>query len=102
VGGGVFMWRANAKVAEEAHQRRIPIEKGIASLRMAAGEIDGLKTLTLTHSAGMKSLLAALKQTAPTDYCQFSAESKDALGALINHVRTLSALLNKTILAKAA
>lgn len=101
VGGGVFMWRANAKVAEEAHQRRIPIEKGIASLRLAASEIDGLKTLTQNHSAGMNSLLAQLRQTAPTDYAQFSAANKDALGALINHVRALSALLNKTILAKA-
>ena len=65
-------------------------------------ELSGVtKTLTQNHSAGMNSLLAQLRQTAPTDYAQFSAANKDALGALINHVRALSALLNKTILAKA-
>ncbi|MCX4177377.1 MULTISPECIES: hypothetical protein [Paraburkholderia] len=102
VGGGIFVSRANAKVATDAHDRRIPIEKGIASLRVAAGEIEGLKNLTLTHTIGMKSLLGKLQQTAPADYGQFSAESKEALGALINHVRSLSTLLNKTILSNAS
>ncbi|QIN62588.1 hypothetical protein SBC1_26040 [Caballeronia sp. SBC1] len=101
VGGGLFVWRANGKVATDAHERRIPIEKGIASLRIAAGEIDGLKHLTLIHTIGMKSLLGKLQQTAPADYGQFSTESKEALGALINHVRSLSALLNKTVLSNA-
>ncbi|WP_430226928.1 hypothetical protein [Paraburkholderia tropica] len=102
VGGGLFVWHSNGKVAEEAHAKRIPIEKGIASLKMAASEIGALKHLTLTHSIGMKSLLGKLKQSAPTDYNQFSAQNKEALGALINHVRSLSALLNKTILSNAS
>jgi hypothetical protein len=102
VGGGIFMSRANAKVAADAHERRIPIEKGIASLRMAAREIDGLKNLTFIHATGMKSLLTKLERTAPADYGQFSAEDKDALAALINHVRSLSSLLNKTIMSNAS
>jgi hypothetical protein len=102
VGGGLFVWHSNGKVAEEAHAKRVPIEKGIASLKVAAAEIDALKHLTLTHSIGMKSLLGKLKRSAPTDYKQFSAENKEGLGALINHVRSLSALLNKTILSNAS
>jgi hypothetical protein len=102
VGGGLFVWHSNGKVAEEAHAKRVPIEKGIASLKMAAAEIEILKHLTLTHTVGMKSLLGKLKRTAPTDYGQFSAENKDALGSLINHVRSLSSLLNKTIMSNAS
>jgi hypothetical protein len=50
----------------------------------------------------MKSLLGKLQRTAPADYNQFSAENKEALGALINHVSSLSKLLNKTILSEAS
>ncbi|OXC78746.1 hypothetical protein BSU04_10310 [Caballeronia sordidicola] len=50
----------------------------------------------------MKSLLGKLKRAAPANYRQFSAENKETLGALINHVRSLSTLLNKTILANAS
>ncbi|WP_089160436.1 hypothetical protein [Caballeronia sordidicola] len=102
VGGGLFVWRANGKVAADAHERRIPIEKGTASLRIAAAEIEGLRNLTHTHTIGMKSLLGKLKRAAPANYRQFSAENKETLGALINHVRSLSTLLNKTILANAS
>jgi hypothetical protein len=102
IGGGVFMWHSNGKVAEEAHAKREPIEKGIASFRIAAGEIEVLRHLTLTHTVGMKSLLGKLQRTAPADYNQFSAENKEALGALINHVSSLSKLLNKTILSEAS
>lgn len=97
-GGGLFMWHKNGKIAEEAHGKRLTIEKGIASLKIAAHEIDKLKHLTHMHAFGMKSLLGKLKQTAPTDYARFSTQEKEAIGALINHVRTLSSLLNKTIL----
>lgn len=100
-GGGIFMWHKNRKIAEEAHGKRLTIEKGIRSLKIAAAEIDKLMWLTQTQVSGMKQLLGKLKQSTPTDYNQFSAQDKENLGALINHVRTLSSLLNKTILSNA-
>lgn len=101
-GGGLFMWHKNGQIAEEAHDRRLAIEKGIASLKIAAGEIEALHHLTLLQVIGMKALFSRLKQSAPTDYTQFSTQDKEAIGALINHVRTLSTLLNKTIFSKAS
>jgi len=42
-------------------------------------------------------MLAHLKREAPTDYNQFNQAMRQCIAALINHVRSLSELLNKKV-----
>lgn len=97
-GGAVYYSRANAKVAEEANAKRLPVEAEIRSLKHAATEITKLLDLTKQHTDGMKMLLKTLQNAAPGDYRKFSAEQKSQIGALVNHVHMLSHLLNKKII----
>ena len=97
VGGAVYVSHANSKMIEEANQKLKPIEAGICTLKVATREILGLCTLTSTHVRGMETNFDRLRQAAPKSYANFSAEQKSMLAALINHVHSLSELLNKTI-----
>lgn len=96
-GGAAYVAHANAKTAEEADAKRIPIEAEIRSLKHAAVEITKLLDLTKTHTDGMQVLLKGLKDEAPNDYRKFSTDQKSQIGALVNHVHILSHLLNKKI-----
>jgi hypothetical protein len=96
-GGAAYVAQANKKTAEEANEKRLPIEAEIRSLKHAAVEITKLLDLTTQHTDGMKSLLKSLKHDAPRDYRKFSSQQKSQIGALVNHVQTLSHLLNKKI-----
>lgn len=98
VGGAAYVAHANSKVVEEANEKLKPIEAGIGSLKVAIQEILKLRDLTRDHVSGMKNLFSQLQETAPSSYSEFSAEHKQMLAALINHVHSLAALLNKTIL----
>jgi len=98
VGGAVYVAHSNNKVVEEANEKLKPIEAGIGSLMIAAREIIKLRDLTGEHVSGMKNLFGRLKEIAPASYSDFNTEQKQMLAALINHVHSLAALLNKTIL----
>lgn len=96
-GGATYVSRANAKTAEEANEKRRPIEAEIRAMEAAADEIRGLRNLTKKHVKGMKSLLSVLKEDAPNDYAQFDDHQKNRLIALVNHVRVLGQLLNQKV-----
>lgn len=97
VGGAAYVAHANNKVVEEANAKLKPIEAGICALKVAIREILGLRDLTRQHVNGMTELFQQLQKCAPRSYADFSAEHKRMLAALINHVHSLTALLNKTI-----
>jgi hypothetical protein len=96
-GGATYVSRANAKTAEEADAKRLPIEAEIRSLKHAGVEITKLLELTREHANGMQSLLKALKRNSPNSYRKFTDKQKEQIGALVNHVQVLSELLNKKI-----
>lgn len=56
-----------------------------------------LKVLTSEHYQGTENIVDVLEKTAPRDYSQFNANQKAQLGALINHINSLSKLINKKI-----
>lgn len=99
VGSGLFARSQNRKIAEEANAKRKEIEIYNASMQAAVYEINKLITATDTHVKGVVKLLHNLTSNAPNDYQSFNAVQKEWLGALINHIHSLSALLNKKIVA---
>lgn len=97
VGGALMARSKNKKIAEEANSKRREIEKEIRKLEIAIREINRLLTLTVEHADGMTNLLKKLKSSTPSNYLSFSENDKDLLAAMINHVHSLSALLNKKV-----
>ncbi len=97
VGGTLFARSKNKASAEEANQKRRNIETETKKYKAAYEEITRLYSLTSEHVDGMKKLLAQLKAYAYSDYTQFESGHKNQLGALINHVRSLTELLNKKV-----
>ena len=97
IGGALFARSKNKAIAEEANKKRRDIEVYTREFETAHREIARLYSLTTEQVKGMNNLLGLLKSGAPSDYKSFSATDKDRLSALINHIRSLSALLNKKV-----
>ncbi|MDE2240557.1 MAG: hypothetical protein KGJ73_11620, partial [Rhodospirillales bacterium] len=97
VAAGLFARSRNRAIAEDAATETKKIRTHIAALSAAKLEINRLFNLTERHVDGVTVLLAQLKERAPGDYLEFSTVQKEWLGALINHVHSLSELLNKKV-----
>ena len=97
IGGGLLARNKNKKIAEKADQERKKIEVGIASMNTADHEISSLIYQTTIHTNGVKNLLFSLKKCAPNDYSTFESDHKESLASLINHIQSLSKLLNKKV-----
>ncbi len=97
IGGGLYASSKNKKIVQEANCKRKEIETKNAVLNAAKLEISEIYTLTKKHRNGVQKLLEELKNSTPKDYSAFSNEEKQKLGALINHINALSALLNRKV-----
>jgi hypothetical protein len=97
LGGGLFMSSKNKKIAQDVNKKRKEVETANASLKAANIEIKELINLTNEHQKGVLGLLNDLQNTAPNNYSLFKSSEKEKLTALINHINSLSALLNKKI-----
>lgn len=103
VGGVGYAAYANSKTADEANQKRVPVEAEIRSLKVVVQSVTELKDLTLAQIKGMKKLLRTLRdKRAVKNYRTMSQQDKEMLQALLVHVQTLGKLLNKTVDTKAA
>lgn len=94
---GIFARSRNRKLAEQATEEAKKIQGQTAMIVAAHAEVTGLIELTQKHSEGVSVLLKTLREQTPHNYLDFSADQKDKLAALINHVHSLSALLNKKV-----
>ncbi len=97
VAAGLFTRSRNRKIAEDAQEETKKIETHIAALTAAKLEVKRLYGLTERHIDGVNTLLDQLRERAPRNYLAFSTVEKEWLGALINHVHSLSELLNKKV-----
>lgn len=97
VGGVTYVARANNKIAKEAAEKLKPIEAGICTLKVSMQEISRLLDLTQEHTQGMRKIFKSLSKSTPHSYSDFDENQKEMLASLVNHVQSLSALLNKTI-----
>lgn len=97
IGGGLILSSKNKKIAQDINNKRKEVETANATLKASKLEIGELIDLTERHQKGLLSLLDDLKLKAPNDYSDFSSLFKEKLGALVNHIYSLSALMNKKI-----
>ncbi len=97
VGSGLFASSKNKEIAEEANKKRRNILTTHTKLKATHMEIDKLVSLTNSHNHGVNQLLKNLTESAPKDYHSFNGQQKDKLGALINHIESLTKLLNKKV-----
>jgi len=97
IGSGLFASSKNKDIAQKANKKRKEIETAKASLNVSKLEISKLSTLTKKHQNGVLKLLEELKNTAPKNYTVFTDDTKQKLGALINHINSLSALINRKV-----
>lgn len=97
LGGALYARSKNRELAEAANTQRKTVEAHSAALQVAAHEIEALLAATERHAAGVMALLEQLVVNAPADYRHFSDKQKEWLGALINHLHALGALLNKKV-----
>lgn len=98
VGSGVLWARAkNKRIAEQAYEEAAKALAGCHSLERALAEVNLLKVQTLDHANGASEQLTKLRMTAPHDYTLFDLECKQELAALVNNIRSLSQLLNKSV-----
>ncbi|MDA0134705.1 hypothetical protein L2D36_14210 [Vibrio harveyi] len=96
-GGGLLARKKNGEIARKAKAKEKEIRTHNAQLDVSSTEIKRLIDLTKQHSQSMKQILSSLVSIAPSDYSRFTEEHKLSLGALINHIRSLSELLNKSV-----
>lgn len=87
----------NKEIAQKANAQRKEIEVSISTLNAAEYEIKSLISQTQQHNNGVKELLAHLKAHASNNYMEFTTAQKEKLAALINHIQSLSKLLNKKV-----
>ncbi|OZY86047.1 hypothetical protein CBP51_03175 [Cellvibrio mixtus] len=97
VGAGLFARSKNGKVADQATAARKELEVHARTTQSTILEICRLLEQTRKHAKGMRKILATLKLGAPEDYNQFDLEMRQSIAALINHVNSLSMLLNKKV-----
>lgn len=99
LGSGIYCYSQNRRLAEEAAEKRMEVERHIRSLEAANRKIAKIQRNTAKVVEGCEGDLRWLK-TAPNDYRRFSKEQKQRLGVLINLVRALGALLNKEVMSR--
>jgi hypothetical protein len=97
IGGGLLLTSKNKKIAKEAYDTRARIETSIRTLSVAVVEIGEILSLTKQHIQGTESILLSIQAVAPSDYNEYSDAQKQMLGALINHIQSLTKLMNKKV-----
>lgn len=97
LGGLAYFSWSNSKAAEEAGLKRSEVTAAATKCKETLLVVKELSALTQRHASGLSTLLGRLKNELPGSYLQFSGEQLDALGALVNHVRSLGVLLNQTM-----
>lgn len=97
IGGTLLARRKNGKIIEQAKQEEKILLAHLSKLTVIDINVQQLLDLTKEHYEGVELITNHLAATAPKDYQEFNNEQKDKLGALINHIHSLSALINKKI-----
>lgn len=97
IGGGLLASSKNKKSAMEINEKDKEIQTQTKVLYASEKEVDSLIDLTNTHQEGILRLLNELKVSGGKNYSEFSVSEKEKVGALINHMASLSSLLNKKV-----
>lgn len=97
LGSVVYINGKNLEIAKEANEKLKEVEAVNEQLWHVSEKVTGLLNLTKQHKEGLLEMLYRLRYDAPTNYKQYSPEQKNILLALINNMRSFSALINQKI-----
>lgn len=86
----------NKRIAEEATEAALDLERNALAHRRSNNEIGELESLTRRHDEGAAAHLAWLRSNAPSSYDHFDATHKQELAAFINNIRSLGELLGRS------
>lgn len=101
-GGLVYFYYKNQQTIESANEARRSVERATNQILEARELVSQLLEQTTQHASGVRQLLDKLEgMSLPVSYWEFTTEQLEAIGALVNHVRSLSVLLNTTLEGKA-
>lgn len=89
--------RKNVKIAEKAWAEEKEVRANISQINVLLHSVEKTIVLTSDHYEGTRSILEQLTESAPKDYRQFDEDQRNKLGALINHINSLSKLINKNV-----
>jgi hypothetical protein len=102
-GGLVYFSYKNHKITESANEVRLVVEKATHQILEVRELVGKLLEQTTTHAAGVRGLLDQLEGAdLPASYRDFTASQLESVGALVNHVRSLSLLINQTVEGRSA
>jgi Rad3-related DNA helicase len=96
-GGTLLARRKNGKIIEEAHQEERRVRTETSKLLTMETHANKLKVITSKQYEGITNIINELVETAPNNYNKFTLEQCDKLGALKNHIESLSKLINKKL-----
>lgn len=97
IGGSLYASSKNKEIIQEANSKRKEIETANVILNTSKIEITELLILTNKHQFGVLKQLNELKKVAPENYMAFTNDQKLKLGSLVNHINSLTALINKKV-----
>ncbi len=95
--GAVLKSIENKRIAKEAIGQRERLMANIKELKVVSYEVYQIIKLTRMHIEGIEEILSGLQADAPRDYLHYSEQQKQKLGALINHIVSLSKLMQRRV-----
>ena len=96
-GSALFASSKNKKIAEEARNKAIEVEKMTRKFKRINSEILEIHTLTVEHGKGINKIYQKLLKTEKTDYNAFTPDEQYELGALVNDTKAFAKLLNRVV-----
>lgn len=93
-GSMIYANSKNKKLAAEAEQKRVEIEKEVAVLKGVDLEIGQIRLQTETMFNGLVHEFSISKEQLGTDYTKYSKEDKLLIGTLVRNTASLAKYLN--------
>ena len=92
-----FAWRKKHKIQESKRDEIARMKNCVEALKEIKGKIDVISIETAGLYSNLQQSVADCSYTRGLDYTTFSDDQKQALGAMVNNTKALSALLNETV-----
>lgn len=97
ISGGVMLRKKNANIIKAANEDFIICKENIVKLNTLNKKLQETIELTQLHHGKLAESLNYAIQNFPLDYKEFDKKQKARLGALINNINSLTALIKKEI-----
>ncbi|MDT3843372.1 MAG: hypothetical protein LIV11_02165 [Bacillota bacterium] len=92
-----FAWRKKHKIQESKKEEVVRLKNCVEALKEIKGKIEAISIGTSSLYENLCTTFSSCSHLRGHDYTTFTNDQKQALGAMVNNTKALSALLNKTI-----